>query len=105
MGDIIIFLYLKIDNEVYCVIVDGKEIGLILKEYDLFYYLVRFLDKVFDCEFFLKEVWCYEFFGDLWIIDIYVKRFCEKLYDVLEDVVRMIVIVWGFGYKFEVLED
>ncbi|MBC8844350.1 winged helix-turn-helix domain-containing protein, partial [Escherichia coli] len=33
------------------------------------------------------------------------KRLREKLHDVSEDAARMIVTVWGLGYKFEVPED
>ncbi|HBD0737634.1 TPA: response regulator transcription factor [Listeria monocytogenes] len=104
-GDIITFPHLKIDNEAHRVIVDGKEIGLTPKEYDLLYYLAISPDKVFDRESLLKEVWRYEFFGDLRTIDTHVKRLREKLHDVSEDAARMIVTVWGLGYKFEVPED
>ncbi len=104
-GDIITFPHLKIDNEAHRVIVDGKEIGLTPKEYDLLYYLAKSPDKVFDRESLLKEVWRYEFFGDLRTIDTHVKRLREKLHDVSEDAARMIVTVWGLGYKFEVPED
>ncbi|EPE0982880.1 response regulator transcription factor [Listeria innocua] len=104
-GDIIIFPHLKIDNEAHRVIVDGKEIGLTPKEYDLLYYLAKSPDKVFDRESLLKEVWRYEFFGDLRTIDTHVKGLREKLHDVSEDAARMIVTVWGLGYKFEVPED
>ncbi|EEP3926813.1 response regulator transcription factor [Listeria innocua] len=104
-GDIITFPHLKIDNEAHRVIVDGKEIGLTPKEYDLLYYLAKSPDKVFDRESLLKEVWRYEFFGDLRTIDTHVKHLREKLHDVSEDAARMIVTVWGLGYKFEVPED
>ncbi|MEE9724154.1 response regulator transcription factor [Listeria seeligeri] len=104
-GDIITFPHLKIDNEAHRVIVEGKEIGLTPKEYDLLYYLAKSPDKVFDRESLLKEVWRYEFFGDLRTIDTHVKRLREKLFDVSEDAARMIVTVWGLGYKFEVPEE
>ncbi len=104
-GDMINFPHLSIDNEAHRVIVDGIEINLTPKEYDLLYYLAKSPDKVFDRESLLKEVWRYEFFGDLRTIDTHVKRLREKLLDVSEDAAKMIVTVWGLGYKFEVPED
>ncbi|WP_088809622.1 MULTISPECIES: response regulator transcription factor [Listeria] len=104
-GDMINFPHLSIDNEAHRVIVDGTEINLTPKEYDLLYYLAKSPDKVFDRESLLKEVWRYEFFGDLRTIDTHVKRLREKLLDVSEDAAKMIVTVWGLGYKFEVPED
>ncbi|EMG29106.1 DNA-binding response regulator ResD [Listeria fleischmannii 1991] len=104
-GDMINFPHLSIDNEAHRVIVDGTEINLTPKEYDLLYYLAKSPDKVFDRESLLKEVWRYEFFGDLRTIDTHVKRLREKLLDVSEDAAKMIVTVWGLGYKFEVPEE
>ncbi|MBC1499485.1 response regulator transcription factor [Listeria weihenstephanensis] len=103
-GDVITFPHLKIDNEAHRVIVEGQEINLTPKEYDLLYYLAKSPDKVFDRESLLKEVWRYEFFGDLRTIDTHVKRLREKLYDASEEAAKMIVTVWGLGYKFEVTE-
>ena len=44
-----------------------------------YYYLAKAPDKVFDREQLLKEVWQYEFFGDLRTVDTHVKRLREKL--------------------------
>lgn len=79
----IVFDYLMIDNDVYCVIVDGKEVNLILKEYELLCYFVKMSDKVYDREQLLCEVWYYDFFGDFCMVDMYVKCLCEKLNCVL----------------------
>ena len=59
-------------------------------------------DKVFNREQLLKEVWQYEFFGDLRTVDTHIKRLREKLSKVSKDAAKMIVTVWGVGYKFEV---
>ena len=57
---------------------------------------------MFDREQLLKEVWHYEFYGDLRTVDTHVKRLREKLNRVSEDAAHMIQTVWGVGYKFEV---
>ena len=56
---------------------------------------------MFDREQLLKEVWHYEFYGDLRTVDTHVKRLREKLNRVSESA-HMIQTVWGVGYKFEV---
>jgi two-component system response regulator ResD len=84
------------------VLADGKEVSLTPKEYELLYFLAKTPDKVYDREKLLKEVWQYEFFGDLRTVDTHVKRLREKLSKVSPDAAAMIVTVWGVGYKFEV---
>ncbi|QDP40503.1 response regulator transcription factor [Radiobacillus deserti] len=96
------FPHLLIDNDAHRVTADGKEVGLTPKEYELLLFLAKAPDKVFDREQLLKEVWKYEFFGDLRTVDTHVKRLREKLNKVSQDAAKMIVTVWGVGYKFEV---
>ncbi|ART76918.1 response regulator transcription factor [Sutcliffiella horikoshii] len=100
--DVIVFPHLTIDNDAHRVTSEGKEINLTPKEYELLYFLAKSPDKVFDREQLLKEVWQYEFFGDLRTVDTHVKRLREKLNKVSEPASKMIVTVWGVGYKFEV---
>lgn len=103
--DVIVFSHLTIDNDAHRVLADGKEVSLTPKEYELLYFLAKSPDKVFDREQLLKEVWHYEFFGDLRTVDTHVKRLREKLNKVSEQAARMIVTVWGVGYKFEVVNE
>ncbi|AYV66902.1 MULTISPECIES: response regulator transcription factor [Niallia] len=100
--DVIIFPALTIDHDAHRVLASGKEVSLTPKEYELLYFLAKSPDKVFDRELLLKEVWHYEFFGDLRTVDTHVKRLREKLNRVSEEAASMIVTVWGVGYKFEV---
>ncbi|RSK27492.1 DNA-binding response regulator [Bacillus sp. HMF5848] len=103
--DLIVFPHLTIDNDAHRVSADGKEVSLTPKEYELLYFLAKAPDKVFDREQLLKEVWHYEFFGDLRTVDTHVKRLREKLNRVSEEAAKMIVTVWGVGYKFEVVNE
>lgn len=103
--DIIVFSHLTIDHDAHRVLADGKEVALTPKEYELLYFLAKSPDKVFDREQLLKEVWHYEFFGDLRTVDTHVKRLREKLNKVSEQAAKMIVTVWGVGYKFEVINE
>ncbi len=103
--DIIVFPHLTIDNDAHRVLADGKEVSLTPKEYELLFFLAKSPDKVFDREQLLKEVWHYEFFGDLRTVDTHVKRLREKLNKVSENASKMIITVWGVGYKFEVVNE
>ncbi len=103
--DVIVFPHLTIDNDAHRVVADGKEVSLTPKEYELLFFLAKSPDKVYDREQLLKEVWHYEFFGDLRTVDTHVKRLREKLNKVSEKAAKMIITVWGVGYKFEVINE
>ncbi|MEN1969123.1 response regulator transcription factor [Lentibacillus sp. N15] len=102
--NLLVFSHLTIDKDAYRVTADGKEVSLTPKEYELLCFLAKAPDKVFNREQLLKEVWQYEFFGDLRTVDTHVKRLREKLSNVSKEAAKMIVTVWGVGYKFEVDE-
>ena len=100
--DVIEFNHLIIDNDAHRVLADQQQVNLTPKEYELLIYLAKTPNKVFDREQLLKEVWHYEFYGDLRTVDTHVKRLREKLNRVSEEAAHMIQTVWGVGYKFEV---
>lgn len=103
--DLVVFPHITIDHDAHRVTADGTEVNLTPKEYELLYFLAKSPDKVFDREQLLKEVWHYDFFGDLRTVDTHVKRLREKLNRVSEKAAKMIVTVWGVGYKFEVINE
>jgi two-component system response regulator ResD len=103
--DLVVFPHLTIDHDAHRVTAEGVEVNLTPKEYELLYFLAKSPDKVFDREQLLKEVWHYEFFGDLRTVDTHDKRLREKLNRVSEKAAKMIVTVWGVGYKFEVINE
>ncbi|KGX92203.1 PhoP family transcriptional regulator [Pontibacillus halophilus JSM 076056 = DSM 19796] len=100
--DLIVFPHLTIDNDAHKVLADGTNVSLTPKEYELLLFMAKAPDKVFDREELLKEVWQYEFFGDLRTVDTHIKRLREKLSKVSTEAASMIITVWGVGYKFEV---
>ena len=98
----IVFPHIKIEHDAHRVTADGQEVALTPKEYELLHYLAMSPDKVFSREQLLKDVWNYEFFGDLRTVDTHVKRLREKLNKVSPAAAAMITTVWGVGYKLEV---
>ena len=83
--DVIELNHLIIDNDAHRVLADNQQVNLTPKEYELLIYLAKTPNKVFDREQLLKEVWHYEFYGDLRTVDTHVKRLREKLNRVSED--------------------
>lgn len=98
----IVFPNLVIEHDAHRVTAAGQEVALTPKEYELLHYLAVSPDKVFSREELLKDVWNYEFFGDLRTVDTHVKRLREKLNKVSPEAAAMITTVWGVGYKLEV---
>ncbi|URZ17016.1 response regulator [Clostridium felsineum] len=89
---------LKIDTLSHEVTIEGKEIYLSPKEYDLLIYFSRNKGITLTRDKILDNVWGDDYYGDLRTVDTHVKRLREKL----QDKAYLIATVRGCGYKFEV---
>ena len=95
---------LEIDLPTRSVIVEGEEIHLTPKEFDLLFHLASAPRRVFTRENIVEEVWGYGTpSGDLRTVDTHVKRLRKKLEEG-RDLSWSLATVWGVGYKFEVSE-
>ncbi|MDD4569193.1 MAG: response regulator transcription factor [Tepidanaerobacteraceae bacterium] len=94
------FPNLVIDPDARVVKVQGKEVSLTPKEFDLLHFLAKNRDRVFNREKLLEEVWGYDFYGSLRTVDTHVKQLREKLGR--SSAASYINTIWGIGYKFEV---
>lgn len=101
---VLTFPDLEIFPETRLIAVEGEPITLTPKEFELLHFLAQHQEKVFTRETLLKEVWRYDYFGDLRTVDTHVKRLREKLQKKSKLVAKMIVTVWGTGYKFSPME-
>ena len=81
----------------HSVTVDGKEVELSYKEFELLTYFFENKGVALSREKILNNVWNYDYFGDARTIDTHVKKLRGKLGDKGE----MIKTIWGMGYKFE----
>jgi two-component system response regulator ResD len=79
--------------------IDGEEIALTPKEFDLLVYLAQSKGRVLTREKIMENVWDYEYYGDLRTVDTHIKKLREKLGEKAEGYIKT---VWGVGYKFEV---
>lgn len=85
----------KLSHEVK---IDGREIILSPKEYELLIYLITNEGIALSRDNILDNVWGIDYYGDIRTVDTNVKRLREKLLDKS----NYIVTVRGSGYKFEV---
>ena len=79
------------------VLLDGQEILLTPKEYELLYFLAKSPQIVYSREQLLNQVWGYDFWGDARTVDTHIKQLREKL----GAYKKYIQTVWGTGYKFK----
>ncbi|MDO4596409.1 MAG: response regulator transcription factor [Coriobacteriaceae bacterium] len=78
------------------VMVDGKEVKLTLREFDLLEYLMRKPGIVFSREALLQSVWGWDFDGGSRTVDVHVQTLRQKL----GEHASCIETVRGVGYRF-----
>jgi len=89
-----------LDIERYDVYVDGKSADLTQREFELFKFLSTQPGKVFSREELLREVWQYDYLGDLRAVDVAVRRLREKIeHDSAKP--EHIMTKRGVGYYYE----
>ena len=90
-----------IDPEGRTVTVDGKELELSLREYELLKYLLDNENIALSRNNILSKVWNYEYYGDSRTIDSHIKKIRHKL----GKKGKYIQTIRGVGYKFQISED
>lgn len=89
-----------LDKTAHIVTVDGKQVELSYKEFELLSYFMENQGIALSREKILNSVWNYDYFGDARTIDTHVKKLRSKMGEKGE----LIKTIWGMGYKFEVNE-
>ncbi|MBQ3335411.1 MAG: response regulator transcription factor [Eubacteriaceae bacterium] len=82
------------------VLLDGEEIHLTPKEFDLLYLLASYPEQVFPRDELLKKIWGYGYYGDTRTVDMHVQRIRRKI-DKPSN--KFIQTVFGIGYKMRKL--
>ncbi len=89
---------IELDKTAHEVRIDGKQVELSFKEFELLDYFLDNQGIALSRERILNSVWNYDYFGDARTIDTHVKKLRSKL-GAYGDYIKT---VWGMGYKFEV---
>ncbi|MDY5862305.1 response regulator transcription factor [Agathobacter sp.] len=87
-----------IDKTAHTVAIDGQNIDLSVKEFELLDYFMNNRGIALSRERILDSVWSYDYFGDARTIDTHVKKLRSKM-GAKGDYIKT---VWGVGYKFEI---
>ena len=82
------------------VFLDGQEITLTHKEYELLYFFMANPGQIFSREQLLNRIWGYDFEGTTRTVDTHIKTLRQKLGGESKHIVTLI----RSGYKFEVME-
>lgn len=87
-----------LDKQAHIVMVDGKEIVMSVKEFELLAYFMENKNIALSRDKILNGVWNYDYFGDARTIDTHVKKLRAKI----GEKGAYIKTIWGMGYKFEI---
>lgn len=82
------------------IFVDGAEIELKNKEYELLLFLMSNPDIVFSRETLYERIWGYDAMGDNATVAVHINRLREKI-EKKPSEPRYIQTVWGAGYRFK----
>lgn len=98
-SDLLIFGALSMDRKAHRVTLDGVEVQLTNKEYELLLFLAEHAGIVFSREQLFDRVWGMETLSDTATVMVHIGRIREKLEGLGADV-QFIETVRGAGYRF-----
>ena len=90
----------KIDRESRRVYIEGREINLTAKEFDVLELLMLNPNKVYSREMLLTMVWGEDYPGDVRTVDVHIRRLREKTEKNPSDP-KYVHTKWGVGYYFK----
>ena len=96
-GTLYTFNRLVIDTASHTVRVDGQEVSLTPKEFDLLVFLAQNKGLALSREKILQQVWNYDYYGGDRTVDTHVRMLRSHLGPCRD----YIATVWGVGYKFD----
>jgi two-component system response regulator ResD len=88
---------LEIQADIRKVLVNGEELEVTPREFDLLYYLAQNPRRVFTRDQLLAAVWGYDYLGDQRTVDVHIRRLRAKLTPLI---CEYLTTVWGVGYQF-----
>tara|TARA_Y100001933_G_scaffold250446_1_gene286732 strand:+ start:169 stop:858 length:690 start_codon:yes stop_codon:yes gene_type:complete len=89
---------LEINPQTHQVFIDGREVTLTVKEFELLQLLATSPNKVFSKEEIFQKVWGFEGDQDIPTITVHIRRIREKIESDPSEPVY-VKTIWGVGYK------
>lgn len=96
----LIYDELRVDMDGRRGYLDGQEVNLTAKEFDLLELLMTHPNKVYSREELLNMVWGYDYPGDVRTVDVHIRRLREKI-ETTPSTPKFIHTKWGVGYFFQ----
>lgn len=93
--------HIKMDIDRHKVAINGTDVSLPLKEFELLEFLIRNAGRVLTRAQLIDRVWGSDYFGDTKTLDVHIKRLRAKIEADPANPV-FIQTVRGLGYKFEI---
>ncbi len=90
---------LRLDCEGKRAYIEGREVGLTAKEFEVLELLMMNPNKVYGRESLLKLVWGVDYPGDVRTVDVHIRRLREKIEENPSEP-RYVHTKWGVGYYF-----
>ena len=90
----------RMDVDRHAVSVDGKEVAMPLKEFELLELLLRNAGRVLTRGQLIDRIWGADYFGDTKTLDVHIKRIRSKIESDPSQPV-LLLTVRGLGYRFE----
>jgi two-component system response regulator RegX3 len=90
----------ELDPDEHRVVVDGNEVGLPLKEFEVLHLLLANAGRVLTRETLIDRVWGSDYVGDTKTLDVHIKRLRSKV-ESDPSAPSRIVTIRGLGYKYE----
>ena len=90
---------IRLNEETHRVYVDGREVELTNKEYELLLFFMLNVDVVFSREQLYEHIWGWDAMGDSATVAVHINRLRKKIEQDPANP-RYIVSVWGAGYRF-----
>ena len=100
-ADILTIRGLKIDKNARRVYVDGNEVAMPVKEYELLLFLAENPNIVFSKERLFDRIWGLDAMGDVSTVTVHIQRIRDKI-DKGRSGNKYIETVWGAGYRFRI---
>jgi DNA-binding response OmpR family regulator len=91
---------LRVEPSSRQVFLDGEEVSLTQREFDLLAFLAEHPGRVYSRDQLMEAVWGEAFFEDTSTVTVHIRRLRAKLGDDVE-MPRLIETVWGVGYRFK----
>ncbi len=92
---------IRMDAEGRRVFIEGREVGLTAKEYELLEFLMNHPNKIYGRDKLLHEVWGADYPGDVRTVDVHIRRMREKI-EKNPSEPTYLHTKWGVGYYFDI---